>query len=104
MNLQKSALEIEAIERGPDAGNRRLRKEAAVKRTPKTHLRAEEEQAVNQIFGGDYRVLQRSISGRGRGVCEGEQILVANVIINRVKQGISKTITDMVLWIQIFRQ
>ena len=83
--LAKSALEIEAIEREVLMQTQQAAEEAAV------------EQAVIKYSEGDYRVLQRIVQAEA-GICDEKgKILVANVIINRVKsKEFPNNITDVV--------
>ena len=94
--LAKSALEIEAIEREVLMQTQQAAEEAAVKEREE-RARLKKEQAVIKYSEGDYRVLQRIVQAEA-GICDEKgKILVANVIINRVKsKEFPNNITDVV--------
>lgn len=87
--LAKSALEIEAIEREVLMQTQQAAQEAEEKER--------KERAVITYTDKDYKVLQRIVEAEA-GVCDEKgKILVANVIINRVKSGrFPNNITDVV--------
>lgn len=87
--LAQSALEIEAIEREVLMQTQQAEKEAEEKER--------KERAVISYSETDYQVLQRIVQAEA-GICDDKgKILVANVIINRVKSGrFPNNITDVV--------
>lgn len=87
--LAKSALEIEAIEREVLMQTQQAAREAEDKER--------QERAVISYTDSDYKVLQRIVEAEA-GICDEKgKILVANVIINRVKSGrFPNNITDVV--------
>ena len=87
--MAKSALEIEAIEREVLMQTQQAAQEAEEKER--------KERAVITYTDKDYKVLQRIVEAEA-GVCDEKgKILVANVIINRVKSGrFPNNITDVV--------
>lgn len=87
--LAKSALEIEAIEREVLMQTMQAAEEAEEKER--------REKAVISYTDHDYEVLQRIVQAEA-GICDAKgKILVANVIINRVKSGrFPNNITDVV--------
>lgn len=88
-SLAQSALEIEEIEREVLMQTQQAEQEAEEK--------ARKERAVISYSENDYQVLQRIVQAEA-GICDAKgKILVANVIINRVKSGrFPNNITDVV--------
>ena len=94
--LAKSALEIEAIEKEVLMQTQQAAQEAEEKeRAERERLR--KERAVIHYSDSDYKVLQRIVQAEA-GICDDRgKILVANVIINRVRSGeFPNNITDVV--------
>lgn len=94
--LAKSALEIEAIEREVLMQTQQAEEEAAEKERRERELQ-KSEQAVIKYSDSDYKVLQRIVQAEA-GICDEKgKILVANVIINRVRsREFPDNITDVV--------
>lgn len=94
--LAKSALEIEAVEREILMQTQQAEEEAAEKeRKEREHQKSE--RSVIRYSESDYRVLQRIVQAEA-GICDEKgKILVANVIINRVRsREFPDNITDVV--------
>ncbi len=94
--LAQSALEIEAIEKEVLMQTQQAAQEAEEKeREERERLR--KEQAVIRYTDSDYKVLQRIVQAEA-GICDDKgKILVANVIINRVRsREFPNNITDVV--------
>lgn len=95
-DLAQSALEIEAIEKEVLMQTQQAAQEAEEKeRAERERLRRE--RAVIRYTDSDYKVLQRIVQAEA-GICDDKgKILVANVIINRVKnREFPNNITDVV--------
>lgn len=95
-DLAQSALEIEAIEKEVLMQTQQAAQEAEEKeRAERERLRRES--AVIRYTDSDYKVLQRIVQAEA-GICDDKgKILVANVIINRVKnREFPNNITDVV--------
>lgn len=94
--LAKSALEIEVIEREILMQTQQAEEEAAEK-IRMERRRLKRDQAVIQYTDSDYQVLQRIVQAEA-GICDEKgKILVANVIINRVRdKEFPDNITDVV--------
>lgn len=95
-DLAKSALEIEAVEKEVLMQAQQAKKEAAEKERQKQES-LKRERAVVSYSESDYEVLTRIVQAEA-GICdERGKILVANVIINRVRSDeFPDNITDVV--------
>ena len=94
--LAKSELEIEAIEREVLMQTQQAAQEAEEKER-RERERLKRERAVIRYTDEDYRVLQQIVQAEA-GICDEQgKIMVANVIINRVKSGsFPNNVTDVV--------
>lgn len=95
-NLAKSALEIQAVEKEVLMQAQQAKEEAAEKERQERE-RLKKEQAVISYTESDYQVLLRIVQAEA-GICDTQgKIMVANVIINRVKSSeFPDNITDVV--------